>query len=123
MNIHNMTPAQLRALADQKEQENHQPTHVGYLKHDLYESHFDENVNLTCGLKGFWLYNQREMEMARRKLSKKIKESFKLVLHAGTRFDRYFIDGCAAWTDSENFGVQEMCDDWAHEYLEGITEC
>lgn len=122
MNTHNMTPAQLRALADQIEQENHRPTYVGYLKHDLYEcSHSGKLLIETPD--EFWLFTKKQKDSFLNKEMLKLKESFNIALKKGTKFNCYYIDGAYLWYDGLNYGVEDMMDDWAQEHLENITEC
>lgn len=115
----NMSPKELRELADKKEKEN-KPTKTGFLKEDLYYFESDSSNGLsffqTWGI--FWLKTVEQMEYLKSLFSSR----FKKVLPKGTQFLCYTIDGEDFWYDCINCGVEEMDNSWAEKYLENIKK-
>lgn len=112
-----MTPDELRALANQKEKEDsNKIVKVGYLKEDLY--HFIKTGLLDVLNRTDWFLSKNKVE----KIFLEIKSHFEIILKAGSKFDCYLEEGEESWYDSSNAGVECMSAKWATKYLENI-EC
>lgn len=109
MNINTMSPQELRALADKKEQES-KVQKIGYLKHDLYS--LDMDYDLSRSLKeGLFCIEKSEKE----KIEKKIKSLFKVIAKKNTKFVCFIIDDEECWFDDENIGIENMSQEWAEK--------
>lgn len=116
---HQMTPDELRDLADAIEQESI-VRKVGYLKEDLYNFSSDDSSGICFHQEwgDFWLKTKSERDA----LIAKFSSNFKKVLDKGTKFNCYFVDGKELWYDSVNYGVEEMSKEWAEKWLVDIQE-
>lgn len=101
--LEEMTPQELRELADKKEEDKYKPVKQAELKHDLYYV----KENMACD----WLVtSERKDEI--------INDMFTLVLK-GTEFECYTIDGIDNWYDIDGFDIDKPAD-WVEEHLENI---
>ena len=111
MNIENMTPEQLRKLADSiEEEQNNKVVKIGYLKHDLYI-----NYSVRLPENHTFIYTKKTFD----KFIDKIKNEFD-ILKKGTKFICFF--GEDGWFDNINYGLECLDDKWAEENLERIEE-
>jgi hypothetical protein len=123
MDANSLTPAELRALADKKEQES-TPIKEGFLKVDLYD--FDAQYSsdppgryqIPEEQLDFWLFTKQQQK----EIIKNFTESFSKVLSKGARFLCFLDDGKEDWYDDVGYGVEAMDADWAAKYLEKIRK-
>lgn len=120
MDANTLTPAELRALADKKEQESI-PVKEGFLKFDLHSFHeqysgFAPGKYQIFQKHNFWLFTDKE----KAEIIKDFTERFTKVLNKGDRFVCFLEDGRETWYDDEGYGVEAMDTDWANKYLENI---
>lgn len=118
MNANDMTPAQLRELADKKEKES-KPIKKGKLKFDLYNQKY---VFIDVSDTSFWLYSTEEVQSKIDEFVEKAKSNFKLVLKKDTEFVCYLRDGQECWYDNVNYGIEEMNEEFASKYLTDIKK-
>lgn len=102
-----MTPEELRALADKKEEEARWKTiKRATLKHDLF-------LLREKRIYGNWV-NEKELEEIKNNL---------YIMHVpkGTEFECIMLDNkWNMWFDCDGVGLEEMSDEWANENLENI---
>ena len=116
-NVDEMSPKELRALADQKEQ--NLPVKEGFLKHNLY---YLEDVN------EYFYYDDYDFGLVtdeqKTQVIKNLKPNFKLVIPKGTRFECVIINNTEIWCEDHvnNWGVRDASKTWAKEHLENIRE-
>lgn len=118
-----MTPAELRKLADKKEElYPDKPVKEGFLKHDLYYCR-DGWDTFDPGEYAYWVMTKKVRDEA----IKKFADSFGITLSRGTRFECYTdCDGdYEMWYDcggkrGRSLRVKEADGDWAKEHLEKI---
>lgn len=118
MDANDMTPSQLRELANKKEREA-KPFKTGKLKFDLYQKIY-YSINLPN--EEFWLYSTEEVQKQIDEFMKKVKENFDLVLKKDTEFVCLLIEGKECWFDNVNYGVESMNEEWASKYLTDIKK-
>lgn len=120
VDANNMTPTELRKLADQKEEEN-KVIKEGFLKEDLYSF-----SNSYAGDAGLSFRKTDEDWLSRRvdrdRIIQEFINSFELVLPKGTRFVAFRYNGTIHWFDDINYGVEEADEDWAEKHLENIRD-
>jgi len=105
-----MTPAELRLLADKKEKES-KVIKTAFLKHDLYN--FDpDKVELLPQ----WYITKEQIEAQ----MSNIKMGISLILPKGTEFECYLVNGKESWFDTANYGIEDMPEDWAKQNLENF---
>lgn len=119
MNANQMTPKELRELANKKEKED-KPIKFGYLKCDLYA------FQSTVGYNGIHFYKMKNVEFLQSKeqkdeLIKEFASRFIKVVSKGDRFECYLDDNIETWW-SEFGDVESMDSEWAEKYLENITK-
>lgn len=98
------------------EQDGRKPKKEGFLKTDLYTYEYGEDWERDTQ---FWLYTEKELEIAR----KEFENSFKRVLKKGTRFICFINEsGTESWFDDVNYGVEGQDKAWAKLYLTNIRD-
>lgn len=106
-----MTPSELRELANKKEKES-KACRVGFLKHDLYyKAHLmtDDDV---------FEFEYGVMTLSEvKKAIEDFKNKFELVLKKGTKFLSYMRNGEEYWFDCANHGLEDMSLKWANKHL------
>jgi len=117
MNVNSMTPEELRALADKKEEEAKQ-IKKGTLKHDLYYYHGQGSDQLKMEVRLQDVLMTKQMVEDTRKAFEKVLEKHIDKLEKGTPFVCYKNDGEESWYDDVNFGIEDMSSEWAKENLE-----
>lgn len=122
-----MSPDELRALADQKEQEA-KPLKHATLKHDLYR--FDSDSGFPYGtirlaipdkFKHHWLYTKEERDEILEIFKSQIEENFELTLKKDAKFMCFSYEGTEQWEDVE-FNEVEADDTWAKTHLTNIKK-
>lgn len=107
-------------MARRKEDEEKRAKKEGFLKKDLYSYDISgRSCNLGFELESdtdFWLCDKETKE----EWIKLFTEHFELVLKKGTRFVCYIEGGKELWYDDVNYGVENMDEKWAKEYLINI---
>jgi hypothetical protein len=83
---------------------------VGFLKQDLYD------FKPKHGIDAFWLSTTTKRDQ----LIENFKNAFKMVMDKGTKFECFKVNGQERWYDSLNYGIMDMDEKWAAEYLENI---
>ncbi len=112
-----MSPEELRALADKKEQES-TVVKIGYLKHDLYSCYRDKYIHIRDQFyRGFYNIEKHIID----DLIKNVSTAFKITAKQGTKFVCYIVEEKESWFDDENIGIEDMPKEWAEEHLENIT--
>jgi hypothetical protein len=112
-----MTPEELRALADQKE-EGEKPIKTGELKHDLYC--FDSNaVKYHMNNMEYWMVTKEEVDLF---IATVEKLCCSLDLKKGAKFICFLEDGGESWYDDVNYGVEGVGADWAEKHLTNIKK-
>jgi hypothetical protein len=114
MDAEKMTPAELRKLADTKEQKGDEFVKEGFLKHDLYE--YNENSNINLSIYDFWLFTKEDMDELL------AIPRFEKVLSKGTRFICFIDNDEENWYDNIEYGIESMSSEWAEEHLENIKD-
>lgn len=119
-NAEDMTPDELRALADQKEAgTKRKPVKRGVLKHDLY--FIDSNAQRDIDeLFGSYTLTWDDMHTAIKDVTDHAP-----VLCSGSEFLCYLVHGIEKWWDNEDEVAQGIeCEDsnWAEEHLEDIVD-
>lgn len=106
--IEEMTPKELRELADQKEREDYMKIYkTAELKHTLYE------------VDGGWLFEiKSKYQFTENDVDKIKKNLFSIALERGTKFYKYQ-DG---WGDHKAGFIETAGDGWAEENLINIRE-
>lgn len=119
MDANSLSPDQLRALADQKEQEA-KVRKIGFLRHDLYD------FPSVVGYSGLH-YHRGDIQFPltpaeRDDAIKKFTRGFKMILPRGLRMNCYLIDGEEVWSDDD--GNLEIINDarWVEKHLERVEE-
>ena len=116
-----MTPQELRALAEMKEQED-RVVRRGELKHDLY-SFNDGSTKFDYMNHGFndFYFSEETKGM----VIDKFISLFEPVLKKGTPFVAYYdkMSDCCNWYDDVGYGIEDKDDDWAKEHLTNIVYC
>ena len=113
-NANDLSPAELRALADKKEEEA-KIRKVGILKHDLYDYpsvigvgglhyHRDDVGHLMTSTKKDEIINN-------------FMRGFKLIAPRGTKFNCYLIDGEEYWEDDNGIGIETTDPEWVKNHL------
>jgi hypothetical protein len=110
-NTDTMSPQELRALADKKEQEN-KVQKIGYLKHNLYSLDIDYDLSRYLR-EGLFCIEKSEKE----EIEKKIKGLFKITAKKNTKFVCFIVDDKECWFDDENIGIESMPQEWAEKNL------
>lgn len=116
--LEDMTPNELRKLADEKENEEWVEIKEGFLKEDIY--------SMNC-LNDYLKYNTKIdinfiTETEKRKIERDF-DQFEKLLKKGTRFLCYdFKEEGQLWFDDVNCGIEEQSNDWAEKYLENIRK-
>jgi len=114
-----MSPDELRALADQKEQE-HSIRKTGFLKHDLYD------YSTRLGYGGLTYTHDVHVPVTPQERAAIIEEfsnTFDLILPRGTKFCCFICDGEEVWEDDLNWGLQIINDpSWVEKHLENVQE-
>lgn len=113
--IKDMTPEELRKLADEKEDELNSVIKEGILKHDIYH-HGIERITPSQYLD--WNFTKDEFDQFINNIS---NHMLKLMIPKETRFICYNDCGIEFWTDDINFGI-EADNDWAEKHLENIKD-
>jgi hypothetical protein len=117
MDANSMSPAELRALADNKEKDEvDRPVKTGTLKFDLYD--FDD-----FDLDWYYTFDPECMYFTKEEVDQCVKElpsKFKIVLSKGTKFVCYLENDRDSWYDTSNYGVERMSNKWAEKHLENI---
>ena len=108
-----MTPDELRALADKKEEERIRK--IGFLRCDLYttDNHFDSRY-----FDDDWIFTSDVKDQ----YIKEFEAGFELALPKGTKFVCYIEDGEESWFDDINYGAENLDKAWADKYLEKVEE-
>lgn len=116
--ISQYSPAELRKLADQMEEED-RPIKTATLKHDLYdiESQYSGSNRAFYIEAVDWYFDEK----FKNKLLEDFKNSINIVLKKGTQFNCYLIAGREAWYD-ENSEIENMDSAWAGRHLENIRQ-
>jgi len=110
-----MTPEELRELADQKEAEG-KIVKKGVLKHDLYESFVGKQYYPIDF--GHWLITEEQ----RNETIEDFKKELPLVLKKGTPFVGLNFENGISWFDDINYGCEDQSEEWANKNLENIVE-
>lgn len=125
MDANQMTPDELRALADEKEEQS-KPIKKATLKHDLYR--FDSDSGFPYGtvrlaipekFKNHWLYTKEERDEILQFFKSQIEENFILTLEKDAKFLCFSYEGTEQWEDVE-FNEVEADDNWAKTHLANI---
>lgn len=111
-----MTPEELRELADEKENDG-KVVKTGMLKHDLYEGFYDRNRYEHIDF-GHWLITKDQRD----RLIEDFKRELCLVLPKGTKFVALKFGNEISWFDDINYGCENQSEEWANENLENIIE-
>lgn len=117
--IEDMTPAELRKLADEKEQQEiNRIIKVGYAKEDIYSLPVEGSGRLTLTLDTpYWFGTKDVVE----ELINNLRNESKVIIPKGHKFE-CFRGHCGedVW-DSVNSELENMEDAFAKEFLENIT--
>ena len=110
--LEEMTPDELRALADKKEKMNKdeplKPVKTGKLKHDLYTVNPNDFFNLVA---------------TKKELSDFVCKGAELVLSAGETFLCYLVNGgVEEWADSDECYIEFETAEWAAANLIDIKD-
>ena len=113
-NLEDMTPDELRAFADKKENEAwERPVKKATLKHDLY--HINGEIRLYDHLEWF-----STLEEVNNFIQSYIKND--IDLKKGAVFTCFDDNGNDSWFDDEGFGVEGAGQEWADKHLENIKD-
>ena len=128
MDANQMTPDELRALADEKEEQS-KPIKKATLKHDLYR--FDSDSGFPYGtirlaipekFKHHWLYTKEERDEILENFKSQINDCFKHTLDNGTEFLCFKYDGKEQWEDADFGEIEGADNNWAKTHLTNIKK-
>ena len=113
--IDQMTAAELRALADEREeQENNTPKKKGFLKKSIYI--FEDDIEFREKLREELTAEEGD------KLIEEFRSRFKCVVPKGTEFHCFKDGNSYGWFDTIGWGIEDRGEEWAAEFLENIQE-
>lgn len=119
-NINEMTPKELRDLADKIEAKEKEKIYkIGYLKKDKYF------CDLSFSYNGIDIMSELTLEQINHIIIPNIKNAFKLAIPANTKFTATsspYANSPFLWTAIIDGNNIMRCDDWAYNNLINITD-
>jgi len=116
MDADKMSPAQLRELADHKE--NDVATQEGFLKEGLYWC-VGINASLFDAVVPYDLVSHTKM-MSLKELAMEMLDSIFVTVPRNTRFICFEDEDSSFWYDDIGIGIEDMTDEWAQKNLRDI---